>query len=181
MDGHDQIQGTAPSSDRYSRLAPLDVDTETRLALQARWFFSPMFQIERRKPSPGQPLTPASGKDFLDYLRESKSIPDEPDRYLHQIRGLLDRMVENGLLVEMGVGGGGSFVMLPKSYYALSELSKLKERGILWLAKTLGGGSFIVTFRPPSCMSPVRTMKVRGAALSSMHITSSRVAMWFRA
>lgn len=139
MDGHDQIQGTAPSSDRYSRLAPLDVDTETRLALQARWFFSPMFQIERRKPSPGQPLTPASGKDFLDYLRESKSIPDEPDRYLHQIRGLLDRMVENGLLVEMGVGGGGNFVMLPKSYYALSELSKLKERGILWLAKTLGG------------------------------------------
>lgn len=139
MVGHDQTQGTAPSSERYSRLAPLDVDTETRLALQARWFFSPMFQVERRKPSPRQPLTPASGKDFLDYLRESKSVPDEPDRYLHQIRWLLDHMVENGLLVEMGVGGGGSYVMLPKSYYTFSELSKLRERGVLWLAKTLGG------------------------------------------
>ena len=139
MAGHDRIQGTAPVSERYSRLAPLDVDTETRLALQARWFFSPMFQVERRKPSPGQPLTPASGKDFLDYLRESKSVPDEPDRYLHHVRQLLDRLVKNDLLVEMGVGGGGSFVMLPKSYYALSELSRLRAQGILWLAKTLGG------------------------------------------
>ncbi len=139
MGGHDQIQGTVPSGERYSRIAPLDVDTETRLALQARQFFSPMFQVEARKPSPGQPLTPASGKDFLDYLGECKSVPDEPDRYLHQIRGLLDRMVENDLLVEMGVGGGGNFVMLPKSYYAFSELSKLRERGVLWLAKTLGG------------------------------------------
>ena len=139
MAGHDQIQDSAPSSERHSRLAPLDVDTETHLALQARRFFSPMFQVERCKPSPGQPLTPASGKDFLDYLRETKSLPDEPGRYLHQIRGLLDRMVQNDLLVEMGVGGGGGFVMLPKSYYALSELSTLRERGVLWLAKTLGG------------------------------------------
>ena len=139
MAGHDQVQDSAPSRERYSRLAPLTVDTEMLLALQARRFFSPMFQFERRKPPPGQALTPASGKDFLDYLRESKSVPDGPDRYLHQIRGLLDRMVENDLLVEMGVGGGGDFVMLPKSYYAFSELSKLRERGVLWLAKTLGG------------------------------------------
>ena len=48
-------------------------------------------------------------------------------------------MVQNDLLVEMGVGGGSGFVMLPKSYYALSELSTLRERGVLWLAKTLGG------------------------------------------
>ncbi len=98
-----------------------------------------MFQYERRKPPTGQPLTPASGKDFLDYLRESQSRAEEPDRYLHHIRGLLDRMVQNDLLVETGVGRGGDFVMLPKSYYALSELSTLRERGVLWLAKTLGG------------------------------------------
>ena len=48
-------------------------------------------------------------------------------------------MVQNDLLVEMGVGGGGNFVMLPKSYYTFSELSKLRGRGVLWLAKTLGG------------------------------------------
>ena len=134
-----EVQDSEASSERYSRLAPLDVDIETHLALQARRFFSPMFQIERRKPSLGQGLTPASGKDFLDYLSESQFLPDEPDRYLHHIRGLLDRMVENDLLVEMSVGGGANFVMLPKSYYAFSELSTLRQRGFLWLAKTLGG------------------------------------------
>ena len=80
MAGHDQVQCSAPSTERYSWLAPLDVDTETHLAIQARRFFSPMFQIERRKPSPEQGLTPVSGKDFLDYLRESQFLPDEPDR-----------------------------------------------------------------------------------------------------
>ena len=129
MAGHDQIQDSAPSRERYSRLAPLSVDTEMLLALQARQFFSPIFHIERRKPPPGQALTPASGKDFLDYLSESQSLPEEPDRYLHQIRGLLDRMVDNDLLVEMGVGGGGSFVMLPKSYYALSYVFALPGSG----------------------------------------------------
>ena len=137
--GHEQVQHSAPSRERYSRLAPLNVDTELLLALQARQFFSPMFQFERRKSPPEQALTPASGKDFLDYLSESQSLPEEPDRYLHQIRGLLDRMVENDLLVEMGVGRGSDFVMLPKSYYTFSELSTLRQRGYLWLAKTLGG------------------------------------------
>ena len=139
MAGHDQVQDSAPSRERYSRLAPLNVDAELLLALQARQFFSPMFQIERRKPAPEQALTPASGKDFLDYLSESQSLPEEPGRYLHQIRDLLDRMVANDLLVDMGVGRGGGYVMLPKSYYTLGELSKLRERGLLWLAKTLGG------------------------------------------
>ena len=48
-------------------------------------------------------------------------------------------MVENDLLVDMGLGRGGGFVMLPKSYYAFSELSDLRSSGFLWLAKTLGG------------------------------------------
>ncbi len=139
MTGHDQIQDPVPSSQRYSRLAPLAVDTETLLALQARQFFSPLFQLKRRKPSIGQPLTPASGKNFLDYLSESQSLPEKPDRYLHHIRGLLDRMVQNDLLVDMGVGKDGNFVMLPKSYYAFGELSKRRGQGVLWLAKTLGG------------------------------------------
>ena len=139
MAEHDQVQDSAPSRERYSRLAPLDVDTEMNLALQAWFFFSPNFQIATRKPPSGQALTPASGKDFLDYLSEIQALPDEPDRYVNQIRGLLERMVESGLLVDMGIGHGGSFVLLPKSYYALSELSKLREGGVLWLAKVLGG------------------------------------------
>ena len=98
-----------------------------------------MFQVQVRKPPTGQPITPASGKDFLDFLKQSKVVLDEPDRYLLQIRGLLDRMAANDILVEMGVGGSDSFVMLPRSYYAFSELSELRAQGILWLAKTLGG------------------------------------------
>ena len=107
--GNKNIQESAPSRERYSRLTPLDVETETLLAFQAGQFFSPMFQLERRKLPPGQPLTPASGKDFLDYLGEGQSLPEKPDRYLHHIRRLLDRMVRNDLLVEMGVGKGGHF------------------------------------------------------------------------
>ena len=139
LTGQNQIQDIPENPERYSRLAPLDVGTETLLAILARHFFSPMFQVERRKPSPGQSLTPASGKDFLDYLSEIKFLPDKPNRYLHQIRHLLGRMVENDLLTDMGIVAGSSFVMLPKSYYTFSELSKLRERGVLWLAKTLGG------------------------------------------
>ena len=139
MAEEEQTQGAASSRERYTRLAPLDIDTETLLALQARHFFSPSYQLQARKRPRGQPLTPASGKDFLDFLKQSKTVPDEPDRYLHQIRGLLERMVANDILVEMGVGGGGSFVMLPKSYYAFSEISNLRAQGVLWLAKTLGG------------------------------------------
>lgn len=136
---HDQIQDSAPNDERYSRLAPLDIDTEVLLARQARQFFSPMFQIERCKPPPGQPLTPASGKDFLNYLSEVQSLPGKPDMYLHQIRQLLERMVQNDLLVDLGILSGDGFVMLPKSYYAFGELSKLRQPGVLWLAKTLGG------------------------------------------
>ena len=132
-----QFQGTAPIRERYSNLAPLDVDTETLLALQARQFFSPMFQAQLRKRAPKQPITPASGKDFLDFLKQSTTVFKEPGKYLHHIRVLLDRMAANDLLVEMGVGG--NFVMLPKSYYALSETSNLRSQGVLWLAKTLGG------------------------------------------
>ncbi len=48
-------------------------------------------------------------------------------------------MVENDLLVEMGVGAHDSFPMLPKRYYTFSEVSNLRAHGVLWLAKTLGG------------------------------------------
>ena len=74
MAGHDEIQDSAPSSERYSGLAPLDVDTEMRLARLARQFFSPMFQFQARKSPLGRPLIPASGKDFLDYLSGSPDL-----------------------------------------------------------------------------------------------------------
>lgn len=139
MTAEEQSQGTASNRERYVKLAPMDVDTETTLAVLARTFFSPMFQHKTRKLPPGQPLTPASGKDFMDFLEKSKAVLDEPGKYIYQIRGLLERMAANNILVEMGVGQDGSYVILPKSYYTLSEISTLREQGFLWLAKTLGG------------------------------------------
>ena len=139
MSADEQLQGGASDGERYSRLAPLHIDAEMGLALLARQFFGPAFQVTVQKRPPGQPITPASGKEFLEYLKETKFVLDEPDRYLHQIQGLLNRMVENGLLLDMGFGADSGFVLLPKSYYALSELSELRSHGFLWLAKTLGG------------------------------------------
>ena len=134
----EQDKGIAPSRERYSTLAPMDIDTETTLAVYARAFFSPMFQAKTRKLPPGQPLTPASGKDLMDFLKKD-TVLDEPRKYIYQIRALLERMAANNILVDMGVGQGRGFVMLPKSYYTLSEVSTLRAQGVLWLAKTLGG------------------------------------------
>ena len=140
MAEQEQTQGTASRRERYTSLAPMDVDTETAVAQLARTFFSPMFQLQMRRPSKGQPLTPASGRDFIEFLTKSDVLPDAPSKYIPHIRGLLERMTSNGILVEMGVGRDGAFVVLPKCYYAFAEVSKLRARGVLWLAKTLGGG-----------------------------------------
>ena len=139
MAKEEQIQGTASRRERYTSLAPMDVDTETAVAKLASTFFSPMFQLQIRRPPAGQPLTPASGRDFIDFLTKSNTLSDEPSKYISQIRELLERMSSNGLLVDMGVGPDGAFVVLPKCYYAISEVSKLRQRGVLWLAKILGG------------------------------------------
>ena len=138
MSETEQDKVIAPSRERYSTLAPMDIDTETKLAVHARAFFSPMFQVQTREPPPRQPLTPASGKDLMDFLKKD-TVLDEPDKYIYHIRALLERMVANNILVDMGVGRDGGFVMLPKSYYTLSEVSTLRAQGALWLAKTLGG------------------------------------------
>ena len=63
---------------RYSQLAPLDLDTRLTLAILALGFFSPVKYAENmmrlgRTPSPGV-VKPLSGKDFLDYLKERRSI-----------------------------------------------------------------------------------------------------------
>ena len=139
MAEQEQTQATASSRERYTRLAPMDVDTQTVVAVLASRFFSPGSELQARKPPPRQPITPASGRDFMDFLEKNNPLPDEPHKYISQIRGLLERMCSNSILIDMGVGRDGGFVMLPKSYYALSEVSNLRASGVLWLAKILGG------------------------------------------
>ena len=127
--------------ERYVRLAPMAVDKETRLAVLASEFFSGINYREVcrivDKTAAEDRICPMSGRDFMVYLEKVNAI-EEPDRYIYQIRHLLERMAANNILVEM-VGTDQGYVMMPKSYYRLSEVSNMRGRGVLWLAKTLGG------------------------------------------
>ncbi|MCY4303442.1 MAG: serine protease [Aestuariivita sp.] len=126
------------SRERYSKLAPLHISAEMLLVSLALMFFSPGFQIKSKNHQKGVPLKPSSGGDFIEYLDAIRCLPEKADRYFHQLGPILHRMVEHGLLVDMGVGGG-AYVMLPNHYYTFYELSKLRQRGGLWMAKVLGG------------------------------------------
>ena len=126
------------SNKRYVKLAPMSVDLETELATLARQFFRPRIQANNRNAQLNQKITPASGADFMDHLNASK-ILDQPNKYIYQIRGLLERMVASNILVDMGLGKDGNYAIFPKSYYTLSELTILRNKGNLWLSKILGG------------------------------------------
>ena len=126
------------------RLAPLDISLETTLAVHARSFFSPMSYPETSKLigkplREGQAISPFSASDFLTYLEKAHLLPDDPARYMHHIRHLLNRMAANDLLIAMGATGKD--VMMPERYYSWAELdiSTLQRAGRLWLASTLRG------------------------------------------
>ena len=118
---------------RYVRLKPMDVDAEVELALLAADFFSPRACAGRGS---GGTIRPASGSEFMESL-EKGAVGTNPDRYVYQIRSLLERMSANGILTEMGASG--NYVLMPKSYYCFYEMSNNRAAGILWPAKTLGG------------------------------------------
>lgn len=120
---------------RYSRLEPMDVKTEALVAAMAASFFTPM-AIHRRRGDANGPLGPEPSQNFLAHLKDTGVFAD-PDKYLYQIRDLLARMERDNILVSFA--SDPSNVMLPKSYFRLSEVSALRARGSLWLAKTLGG------------------------------------------
>lgn len=124
--------------ERYARLERMDVQTETIVAAMARSFFSPM-AISKRKRQEGESkgnLTPAPSSDFLAFLETQGILPDA-QKYIYQVRDLLAQMERDNILVSFPSWSGN--VMLPKSYYALHEISEPRSQGLLWLAKTLGG------------------------------------------
>ena len=131
----------SPSRERYVKLAPLDITLETTLATMAQAFFSPgsyraVCKAIEKSPAKNKILPMTSG-DFLTYLDKMQVLPEAGDKYIYHIRHLLGRMAAANLLVEMG--NVGSNVMLPKSYYALTELTRRQSVGVMWLARTLGG------------------------------------------
>ena len=133
--------GTTDTRERYVQLSPMSVEQEIALTLWARAFFSPANYAKNcqaiGKAPASRSITPMSGRDFMDYLKTTRLLED-PNRYIYHIRDLLGRMAANNILVEMP-SRDSSFVMIPKSYYALSEVSTMRSAGVLWMAKTLGG------------------------------------------
>ena len=127
----------AETDQRFTSLKPLSISTEARVAIEATSFFSPMNIAERTAQSGALPgsITPAQSTDFLKHL-ESVRILVESQRYIHQVRDLLFRLDRDGILISFPSSSGNP--MLPKNYYCLYEISKLRQDGLLWLSKSLG-------------------------------------------
>jgi len=125
---------------RYLRLAPLDVEVRTQLALSALYFFSTVDYREKcvliGKEPDQTAIRPFGGFDFIRYLEKSRII-EEPFRYVQHIRELLERMAATGVLVDMGTGNDSN-ATLPKYYYFQKELSKAQTAGLFWLTPALG-------------------------------------------
>ena len=125
------------TAQRFTSLQPLPIATEAAVAIEAKSFFSPMNIYERTSQagSPKDPIRPAESMEFIDHLERSGLLPAS-QRYIYQIRDLLSRLERDGILVSFPSHSGNP--MLPKSYYCLHEISKLRQRGLLWLSKPLG-------------------------------------------
>ena len=126
------------SAERYSRLAPLQLEQRKNIALAALDFFSPI-SYEKvsaaidRSPTPGR-TEPFDGSDFLTYLEKTGVLSDSR-KYSARIRDLLEKLESTGLLTYMGQGRD---VLIGKRYYFLKELTALERKGLLWTAPALG-------------------------------------------
>lgn len=121
-----------------SRLQPLTVEDRFTLAIKAWNFFSPLgyeanLSALGLPPNPGS-TRPLSVHQFTMYL-EKTGVLANPVRYISQIKGLLDAMEREGLLVTMGQG---EFVIAPKFYYSLKMLTRMERKGWAWLTPALG-------------------------------------------
>ncbi|WP_158619320.1 serine protease [Pseudomonas sp. v388] len=101
-------------------------------------FFSPMRYDENRHAlaapeTPGE-TRPFSVQQFLTYLEQTNIFPNAM-QFIPQVKGVLDAMEREGILVAMG---NGPFVAAPKFYYTMKFLSKREESGHAWLTPALG-------------------------------------------
>ncbi|WKL52862.1 serine protease [Pseudomonas kielensis] len=130
---------TSTSDSRYSRLQPLPAHERASLAIQAFAFFSPTkyeenLRILGENPDPSKTTRPLSVIQFIEYL-EKTEVLNEAFKSLSQITALLEAMEREGLLV---VVGHGNFVLAPKLYYSMKELTSRERKGYAWLTPALG-------------------------------------------
>ena len=127
--------------ERNIKLAPLDVDLETNLAVVAMKFFNPSNYEESCKAIEKSPdkntVLPMSGSDFIIYLDKIEILNEPATKYIYHVRNLLGKMVTSNILVLTSSIGWNPII--PGNYYALSGISQCQRMGCLWLAKSLGG------------------------------------------
>jgi Trypsin-like peptidase domain len=128
-----------PRSERYSRLAPLPISQQVRLALEAVRFFDFRNQPEKCKligkpPPTTNTIQAFSGRDFQTYLERTGVLP-EAGRYMFRLRDLLQQLERANLLVPAGQTNDA---MLGRRYEFLCEFSRLEQAGCAWLTAALG-------------------------------------------
>ncbi|MYK16262.1 MAG: trypsin-like peptidase domain-containing protein, partial [Rhodospirillaceae bacterium] len=82
-------------------------------------------------------ILPLSGADFLKFLDNVSVFSEPADKYIYHVRHILQKMTASNLLVDMRSNDGNVF--MPKSYYALSEITSKQAPGLMWLSSALGG------------------------------------------
>lgn len=127
----------------YSVLKPLTSEEQKNLALLLCTFFSPMSNSKLKSEleiatTPGS-ITPLSLGDFYRWCKV-KDIHPEPYAYMYQIRSMVLKLVQAGILVF--AGSNGKSPEMGNCYYSMLELTSLAKKGNLWLGNALGG-SFI--------------------------------------
>jgi Trypsin-like peptidase domain len=125
--------------ERYSRLAPLPVEQQVRLALEAVRFFDSREHAKKceligKPPPPTNTIQPFSGHDFEVYLERTGVLP-EAGRYMFRLRDLLQRLERANLLTPAGQTNA---VILGRRYTFLCEFTELELTGCTWLAPALG-------------------------------------------
>lgn len=123
---------------RYSFLSPMSVSDSASVLFAALDFFSVTGQAKVRAtvaiPQTSSGILPLPAGHFMDYIKALKILA-EPDRHMQNIRKLLNKMEEVGLLVPMGNSGS---VFFPTNYYFLKELTEREKKGRFWLSECLG-------------------------------------------
>ncbi|WP_024647331.1 S1 family peptidase [Pseudomonas syringae] len=129
---------TVAETSRRPKFKPFTVAERKSLAEQAFNFFSPFtyeknLEILGEAPTPDK-TQPLSVQQFIKYL-DKVGLVSNGMMLIPQIKGLLDAMEREGILV---AAGSGPFVMAPKHYYSLKQLTTRERRGWTWLTPALG-------------------------------------------
>jgi hypothetical protein len=123
--------------EKFSLLAPLDVQTRTKVAIEATKFFSPanFFNMLGKLNRPMPRVSPALFRafDFVEFLTKAEILPDAMKCH-QRIQALLDRLVATGILSEFSEVD----IILGKRYCFLREATELESTGYMWLALALG-------------------------------------------